>query len=198
VTGFDVDIDIPSHVNKNKYGIKAIQYIPQKKILKQHNSGHYYNSDIPIDKFTGNAAIDYKEAEKCGFIKIDLLTNTSYDMFSSKKQLLENLYKEPDWNLLSDKKFVEKLPHISKHFDIINDLKPKSIEDLSDILALIRPGKEHLLNNYKKNKHITRINLYRKPKNKESYYFKKSHAIATASMIVCIINRKNSGGLIEF
>jgi len=198
MAGFDVDIDMPSHTNKDKYGVKAIQYIPEKKTIKTHNSGRYYNSSIPVDNVTGYAAIDYKDAEKAGFIKIDLLTNTSYDMFHSKEQLIENLNKEPDWDLLMDKQFVEKLPHISRHFDIINDLKPKSVDDLSDILALIRPGKEHLLNSYKRNKTTTRTNLYRKPKSSDAYYFKKSHAIATASMIVCVMNKKNVGGLIKF
>ncbi len=198
MVGFDVDIDLPSHTNKDRYGVKAIQYIPEKKIIKPHNSGYYYNSGMPIDKITGFAAIEYKEAEKAGFIKIDLLTNTSYDVFLNKQELIESLNKEPDWGLLKDKRFVEKLPHISRHFDIINELKPNSISDLADILALIRPGKDHLLSNYKKDKQATRTNLYRKPNKSGVYYFKKSHAIATAAMIVCVMNKKDVGGLIKF
>lgn len=195
---FDVDIDMPPHVNKDKYGIKAVQYIPDKKILKVHNSGHYYNSDIPIDKITGNAAIDYKKAEKFGFIKIDLLTNTSYELFNSKEDLLESLNKKPDWGMLKDEVFVGKLPHIANHFDIVNELEPQSIDDLADVLALIRPGKEHLFDDYRRDKANTRINLYRKPKDKNTYYFKKGHAIATALMIVCVMNKRDIRNLIEF
>ena len=192
----DIDIDVKSHTDKNKYGVRAIIYDPDKKEIRPHPSGYYYNDNISADPETGYAAMDYKETEALGYQKLDLLTNTSYDIFNTKEEILESIRKEPDWNMLMDEHIVKSLPHIGNHYELLYQVKPTSIEELADVLALIRPGKQHLLQNYLKNKVTVRPNLYRKPKH--GFSFKRSHSIAYALQIVCIMNKKNTKGLLKW
>ena len=186
---FDIDIDVNSLCDKSKYGIRGMIYNVETERVNPHPSC-YYIEDVPLDLLTGNAAIDYEYAEEKGFKKIDLLTNTSYDVFKNKEEILQCVDMEPKWDLLLEEDFVKKLPHISKHFDLIEKTKPKSVEDLADVLALIRPGKIHLIDDYINNKDLIRKELYKRPK--KGAYFKKAHAISYAVMIVCIMNKKTN------
>ena len=63
-----------------------------------------------------------------------------------EKHLQELIDQEPDWSLLEHKEIVEQLFPIHNHFDIVNKLKPKSVEELAAVLAIIRPAKRNLLN----------------------------------------------------
>jgi hypothetical protein len=183
----DIDIDVQPNTKKENYGVRAIIYDESNNTIRPHPSGFYCYTNMPIDRETGMASIDYKEAENIGYIKIDLLTNTSYAGFNSKQEVLDSIDREPNWTLLNDESFVGKLPHLASHFEIVNEVSPTSIIELSDVLALIRPGKIHLIESYLKNKINVRSNLYRKPTNGK-YYFKKSHSIAYALQIVSIMN----------
>lgn len=192
----DIDIDVKSHTEKDLYGTRAIIYDADELKIRPHPSGHYVDSNVPVDCLTGMAAIDHKESDELGFTKIDLLTNTSYDMFDSKQDVIDNLNKEPKWDLLLDEKFVAGLPQISKQFYLLQQVRPRSIEELADILALMRPGKMHLLESYLKNPEKVRPNLYRKPK--KGFIFKKSHAIAYAAMLVCVMNKKHDNRILRY
>jgi len=189
---FDVDIDVSSQCKKEKYGIRSSIYNEETKKFLPHPSG-YYLEDVPLDPLTKRCSMDYKDAEQLGYDKVDLLTNTSYDSIRSKKELLELIKQPVNWDLLQQEKIVSILPHINKHFDVINKLRPRSIEDLADVLALIRPGKIHLMDEYIKNKDVVRKKLYLRPGN-DKIYFKKSHAVSYAMMIVCALNQKNNRG----
>lgn len=191
----DIDIDVASRTNKSDYGVRAIIYDGERHRVKPHPSGFYVDSNIPVDGETGMAAIEYKESEELGFSKIDLLTNTSYDSFKSKQEILDAL-KSPDWKLLQDRPFVERLPQLGKHFELLEMIVPTSIQELADCLALIRPDKKHLIEKYIKNKERVRPNLYRKGKG--GYMFKKAHAIAYAHQIVCIMNKRDVMGLLVY
>lgn len=190
----DIDIDVKSHTVKDQYGVRAMIYDPEKKQIRPHPSGYYVKDNIPVDPESGLASIDFKDAEQKGFQKIDLLTNSSYDMFESKQEILDTLNKEPDWSLLKDEKFVRTLPHIANHFELVSIIEPKSIQELADTLALMRPGKQHLIDSYLEDPDKTRPNLYRKPK--KGFRFKRSHAVAYACMIVCVMNKKDYRGLL--
>ena len=109
----DIDIDVKSHTKKDKYGVRAVIYDAERVRLKPHPSGHYVDTNVPVDGVTGMAAIDYKESDEIGFTKLDLLTNTSYDMFDTKQEVIDALNKEPDWTMLLDQKFIAGLPQIS-------------------------------------------------------------------------------------
>lgn len=183
----DIDIDIKPGLERSEFGIRAIQYDSEKKAIRVHPSGIYVNEGMPIDPETGFASIDYEEAEARGFIKVDLLNNSVYSRFNSKEEVLDCLNREPDWDKLKDYNFVVTLPHIGRHYDLVAKIVPKSLDDLADILALIRPGKQHLVESYLKNKEQTRKNLYRR--STTGMWFRKSHAFAYAAMIVVVMNK---------
>lgn len=191
----DIDIDVQSRTDKSVYGVRAIIYDEDKHAVKPHPSGYYVDTNIPVDNETGMAAIEYKESEELGFSKIDLLTATAYDAFRTKQEVLDAL-KTPDWNLLLERTFVEKLPQLGKHFDLVEQIKPTSIQELADVLALIRPDKKHLIEKYINNKVRTRPNIYRRGKG--GYRFKKAHAIAYAHQIVCVMNKRDVKGLLVY
>lgn len=186
-SNWDIDIDVSSGVDRNMFGTRAMIYNEEQETVTPHPSGVYID-DVSVDGLTGNAAFDHKEPLCDGLIVVDILTNTSYDKFASKAEVIEMSQKEPNWGLLKDEKTVKKLPHINKHFDMIRELEITSVDDLADALALIRPGKIHLLEAYKENKKSVRRQLYVRSSNKQPY-FKKSHAYSYAVMIVAILNK---------
>lgn len=183
----DIDIDISPKTNVDKLFnlIHASQI--QANDIKKHLVGVYFQN-IPIDNITGLAAIPYKEAEKLGYYKIDMLHLNLLSKFTSKKEIRDLLKKEPDWKQLEEREVVEKLFHISNHFDMVYKIKPKNVQELADILALIRPGKINLFNKYMKDKKSTREELYTKRNRSD---LRKSHAISYALLIILQLNLLN-------
>jgi hypothetical protein len=179
----DIDID----VKDRDVLLEKLKHTPASIIkdgeIKKHNTGVYF-TDIPVHPFTNSANIDYKEAEDRGYFKLDILNVGVYDGVKNEKHLQELVDQKPDWSLLEHKEIVEQLFHIHNHFDIIDKLRPKSIEELAAVLAIIRPAKRHLL---KQNWSDIKENVWKKPTD-DSYYFKKSHAIGYALAIVVQLN----------
>lgn len=176
----DIDIDFPTNFDPLDYFSQAVRAsIVEKGEIKKHNCGVYFQN-IPKDKITGFAAIPYKEAENLGYFKIDFLHLSVLNIFKNKDELRSLLEKEPDWQLLQVPSVVTKLFQLSNHHELLQQLKPKSIEELADCIALIRPGKKILVDRYSKDKEGVRKALYQKS---ENYSFKKSHAIAYAMTI---------------
>lgn len=188
---FDVDIDLPSTVDKNTYGIRGMVYNEKTETCSPHPSC-YYLQEVPVDGLTGTAAFDYEEEFTSDLLKVDLLTNRVYDGVNSKEELLGIIERPVDWSMFLDKEIVEKLPHIAKYHDLVKQVKPQSVEDLADVIALIRPGKSHLIETYLENKKIVRRDLYKRAANEQAY-FKKSHAISYALMIVCALHLIDTG-----
>ena len=176
----DIDID----VKDRDVLLEKLKHIPASIIsdgeIKKHNTGVYF-TDIPVHPFTNTANIDYKEAEDRGYFKLDILNVNVYEKVKDEKHLQQLIDQEPDWSLLEHVEIVEQLFHIHNHFDIVSKLKPKSVEQLAAVLAIIRPAKRSLLNAT-----WTEIesNVWVKP-NDDSYYFKKSHAIGYA-LAICV------------
>jgi hypothetical protein len=173
----DIDIDISHKTTVEKIfpSIIPASMVEDGKI-KKHLVGYYFQN-IPVDSETGLSSIPYKDAEDFGFMKIDFLHLKLLDSFQSKEQI-EQILKEPtDWNLLNDPEIVKDLFHLSKHYDLLQKIKPKSTEDLADALALIRPNKIKLLDKYLNNKEKIRKVLYEK---NDPSDLRKSHAIAYA------------------
>lgn len=177
----DIDLDFPSNFDANKVFKEAVPAsLIKKEELSKHNCGQYFQT-IPIDSVTGLAAIPYTEAEELGFFKIDFLHTYCLDTITSKEEIRDLITKEPNWNLLQNETHVKKLIHINKHYSLLKKVKPKTVEELADCLSLIRPSKNHLINDYIVDKNRVRKVLYKKTDN---YYFKKSHAIAYSLTIV--------------
>lgn len=178
----DVDIDLKVDFDPLKYFSEAIRasMVKNGELIK-HPAGAYFQP-IPVDSVTGLAAIPYDRAEDLGFFKIDFLHLSTLDFFENKQQIRTLLKKEPDWLLLQSPSAVAKLFQIHRHYNLLAEVKPQSVQALADCIALIRPGKRHLVKPYIKNPDLVRQELYRKPE--EGYYFKKSHAIAYSLTIV--------------
>lgn len=185
----DVDIDFANR----EQALKLFKHVPASIIkdeeIEKHKTGVYFQ-EVPVDPMLGSCSFDFKKAEERGYFKIDLLNVNLYEGIKTEQELVELMLEEPDWNMLKDKTIVDQLFHINGHFDIVSKLEPKNIEQLAAVLAIIRPAKRHLMHKY-----WTEIlkEVWLKPTD-DSYYFKKSHAVAYAQAIVVQMNllRKNS------
>lgn len=167
--------------------LKLFKHTPASMIkdgkTEKHKTGVYFHA-VPEHPVTGNATLDYKEAENRGYFKIDMLNVNIYKNVKSEQELVELMIQEPDWEMLKDPKIVENLFHLNGHFNIVSNLEPKTIEQLAAVLAIIRPAKRGLM--YKDWNEIMK-EVWTKPTD-GSYFFKKSHAIAYAQAIVVQMN----------
>ena len=178
----DIDIDLQNNFNPKDIFPDVIQAsrIDDGEI-KKHNVGWYFQS-IPTDPVTGLSAIPYKDAEEYGFFKIDFLHVNVYDKFNSKSEIRELINKDPNWDLLLDRNNYTNLFQISRHFDVISRIRPQSIPELADCIAIIRPGPRALLDSYvnSNNEDRAKLRALIYDNNNEGYTFKKSHAHAYA------------------
>lgn len=181
----DIDIDLPSNVNAEELFPKAISAsMNEDGKLVKHLVGHYFQ-DIPVDEQTGLSAITYKKALEYGFFKIDMLHLKLLDQFESKEHLEEYMFKEPEWTLFQNEDVVARLFHLSKSYELLCKVKPSSVLEVADCLALIRPGKTSLINSYIKDKEAIRKELYKKEKPSD---LRKSHAIPYAYLVIAQLN----------
>jgi len=180
----DIDIDLADRsvvLKKLKHRIGRINREGDK--YEKHNTGVYLQ-DIPFDPFTNIATIDHKDADELGYFKIDLLNVHLYKDIKDDKQLQELVDKEPLWELLEHEEIVEKLFHINKYFKLCQQHKPKSLEDLAMLIAMIRPGKAYLQG---KDWETIRKEVWVKPTD-NTYFFKKSHSLGYAMAIQVQLN----------
>lgn len=190
----DIDLDLKTNFDPLEIFPNAIRASRvEKEQLVKHNVGVFLQ-DIPVDQMTGLAAIPYKQAEEVGYFKIDFLHLSVLDDFGSKEEIRELLKHDPDWLLLMRPDVVGKLFQIHRQYDLVSKLAPKSIIELADCIALMRPGKRHLVDAYLKDKTLIREELYKKPEDGK-YYFKKGHAISYALNIVLQLHLIKGGVL---
>jgi len=180
---FDVDIDM---ANRDDF-LKLIDHTPASiekdgKFTK-HNTGVYFQN-IPKFPLEGYSTIDHKQAEQEGWFKVDFLNASVYNDIIDETHLNKLVDTEPMWELFQHKEVVEQLFHIANHYDIVKQHLPTSLEQLAMILAIIRPGKRHLVG--KSWKEIE-ANVWVKPDD-GSYFFKKSHSYGYALAIIVQLN----------
>lgn len=188
----DIDIDLQTSFNPKELFPWARASLVKDGDLRPHPCGVHPQA-IPEDPITQLSAIPYDKAEEIGYAKIDFLHLSVYDHFEKREHIEQLLEVEPDWGLLTIPDEQKKLFQLSKHGDILSAVKPRSIEELADVLALIRPGKKQLVKLYKTQREATRRILYAKDEN--GYSFKKSHAIAYAQVIVLQLHLIGTGNL---
>ena len=176
----DIDIDF---ADRNIILEKLKHRVAKLDTEKKHNTGVYF-TEVPCNPVNNVSTIDYKTADKRGYFKLDFLNVSLYKDIKDEDHLNKLIQKEPLWTLLEHKDFVEQLFHIGEHGTILESMKPQSVEELAMILAIIRPGKRHLLGKTWKKVSET---IWKKPTTNE-YYFKKAHAIAYAMAIVVQMN----------
>jgi len=179
----DVDLDFADREQVLKIINHTPAMIREGTKQRKHNTGVYFHS-VPMNPFTGLATLDYKEAEQKGWFKIDLLNVGIYSQFASNEEIDQLLAKEPVWELLEHKEVIEQLFHIHNHADTVIKMRPRSVEQLAMVLAVIRPGKKHLIG-----RRWEEISSEVWIKTDDVYSFKKSHAIGYAMAIVLQMNK---------
>ena len=148
---------------------------------KKHNTGVYV-TECPHNPVNNLCTIDYKTAEDRGYFKLDFLNVSIYKDVKDETHLISLMRKEPLWELLEHKDFVEKVFHLSGHESLLRQLKPTSVSQLAAALAIIRPAKRHLAN---ERWETIMKEVWKKPENGE-YYFKKAHAMSYA--MACVVH----------
>jgi len=151
--------------------------------LVKHNTGVYLH-EVPVNAETNLCAIPYEEAEKRNYFKVDFLNVGIYKGVRDEEHLNYLINTEPLWDLLEQDDFSNLLFHVNGHSPILREMKPRSIEQLGAVLAMIRPAKRYLIG---KEWTVVMKEVWTKPENDE-YFFKKSHAIAYAQAVVVQMN----------
>lgn len=179
----DIDIDFG---NRDK----LLQVLPHTraamrnvKPIRHHATGIYV-TDVPYDPINDMASIDYVEADKRGYFKLDLLNVHVYEQVQDEKHLIELMY-DPKWENLKDKNFVEKLIHLNNQYYNLQKMPEPidSIPRLAMFLAIIRPGKKHLIGQV-----WSEISKTVWDKGTDGYSFKKSHAISYSWLVAVHMN----------
>lgn len=186
----DIDIDFANR----DLAVQCLNLTPASIIkdgkLAKHNTG-VYPVDIPLDPFTGYSAIDYKDAEERGYTKLDFLNVGIYSKIESEEHLIALMNTDPDWAQLYDSDFCSKLIHIGNHYDSLITM-PEVVTDvlrMAMFLSVIRPAKRHLIG--KPWNEVVKT-IWDKPSD-DSYYFKKSHSLAYAHLVVVHMNLLAAG-----
>ncbi len=179
----DIDIDFRDRSEI----LNIIKHIPARlEDGKKHNTGVYCH-EIPVNPLTGLASIDYKQADERGYFKIDFLNVNAYNGVKDEDHLRSLLAAEPLWDLLEDPAVCDQMFHINGYHQLVAKLKPRSIEELAMFLALLRPGKKHLIPVCEK-EGFQGIHDEIWTKTDDAYFFKKAHAVAYAHVIVVQLN----------
>ena len=184
---FDIDIDFADRTTV----LEKVQYYTPASIIRddnltKHNTGVYF-TDVPKDPIMDVCSLDYKDAEERGYVKFDLLNVNVYNQVKSEEHLIDLTFAEPQWEKLADEKFTEQLIHIGNHYNIIKQMMPDTIPRMAMLLSIIRPAKRHLIGKPWK---VISETVWEVPID-GSYYFKKSHAVAYAHLVVVHMNLIN-------
>jgi hypothetical protein len=181
----DIDIDFGDRTQ----ALKLLDHTPASMLrdgqLVPHNTG-VYTTAIPQDPFTGLASLDYGVAEDRGYTKLDFLNVSLYTQIKNEQHLQELMTAEPLWDLLYEPEFCVQLIHINNHYKTLIRMPEAvtSIARMAMFLSVIRPAKRHLIGLPWAEVAET---VWKKPTDGE-YYFKKSHAVAYAHLVVVNMN----------
>ena len=179
----DIDIDF---VDRNS-ALQLFKHIPASRIdndrLVKHNTGVYLHN-VPMSAVEAVCSVPYDHTVAEEYFKIDFLNVGIYKGVRDETHLIQLMETEPLWDLLEQEEFVNLLFHVNGHGFILQEMKPKNVEQLAAILAMIRPAKRYLIG---KDWTTVMTEVWTKPENDE-YFFKKSHATAYAVAVVVQMN----------
>lgn len=178
----DIDIDFADR----RKAMAILPCVPAMVLRDEKRTAHpsgVYFQDITVDPFTNLASLDFKTADQVGYFQFDLLNQSVYQEVRDEDHLVSLLNTDPEWSLLEERSYVEQLPQINKHFDVVQSIKPTSILDLAIVLALIRPGKRHLMG---RPRALIEQEVWKQ--DGDDYAFKKAHAISYGALIVVQMN----------
>jgi DNA polymerase III alpha subunit len=179
----DIDIDFLDREQALKLFKHIVASRNDNSKLVKHNTGVYLH-EVPVDAVTGLCSVPYEQAEEQELFKIDFLNVSIYKGVRDEAHLIQLMETEPLWDLLQQDEFVDLLFHLNGHGDILRKTCPTSVEQLSAVLAMIRPAKRYLIG---KPWMTIMKEVWTKPETGD-YYFKKSHATAYAVAIVVQMN----------
>lgn len=181
----DIDIDFADREQALALIRHSAAAIERDGKMVRHNTGIYV-TDIPTDPFTNTASIDHKVAEDRGYVKLDFLNVGVYSHVRDNQHLAELMTREPDWTKLYDPDFCSQVIHIGNHYDTLINMPEavNSIPRMAMFLAVIRPGKRHLVGKTWKEVGQT---VWERPED-DSYFFKQSHSVAYAHLVVVHMN----------
>lgn len=181
----DIDIDFGDRTRALELLRVTPASIMRDGQLVPHNTG-VYPTEIPVDPVTGRASLDYQTAEERGYAKLDFLNVSLYTYIKNEEHLQQLMSAEPLWDLLLQREFCEQLIHIGNHYDTVMRMPEPvdSIPRMAMLLSVIRPAKRHLIGKPWRDVAAT---VWDRPAD-DSYYFKKSHAVAYAHLVVVHMN----------
>lgn len=156
----------------------------------RHHATGVYVTDVPYDPVLDTASIDYTEAEKRGYFKLDLLNVHVYTKVKDEQHLVDLMNRAPDWTMLTDAERIKDLIHVGNHHRSLMEMPEPvdSIPRLAMFLAIIRPGKKHLIG--KTWKEVAKTVW---DKGTDGYVFKKSHSLAYAHLVAVHMNLITEG-----
>jgi DNA polymerase III alpha subunit len=179
----DIDIDVPCRDTV----LAAFKHVPaamqHKGRTKKHASGVYFHK-VPVDPFTGLCTVEYKQAEDIGFFKLDILNVHVYQGVKDEAHLIQLMNQTPTWELLEHKEFCDGLFQLHGHHSVCAIMKPKTVEQLAAVLAMIRPAKRYLIGK----SWDTVFSEVWNPVATGEYSWKKSHAFSYAFAVMVQIN----------
>ena len=180
----DIDIDF----GDRDVALKDLTHVPASIIrnnqLVKHASGVYFH-EVPIDPILGLCSLDHRIAGKQNCYKIDFLNVSIYQEIRDENHLLQLMNQEPNWELLKNQSFCERITHIGKHYASIMKMPEPidSIMKLAMFLAIIRPAKRKLIG-----KKWSEVEKTVWEKTTEGFSFKHSHSLAYATLVAVHIN----------
>jgi uncharacterized protein YkuJ len=180
----DIDLDLADRDQV----LKLIQATPAMQHhqgqIRQHNSGVYV-TDIPYDPVNACAAIDYEQAEKLGYFKIDLLNMSVYQLIKSPDHYQKMLNQEPNWSQVwTDTEWAKQLVHVGNYTTLLETMRPDSIPRMAAFISIIRPGKAHL-----QNRPWTEVfESVWDGDDSKGFVFKKAHALGYSKLVALHMN----------
>jgi hypothetical protein len=104
----DIDIDF---ADRSVLLEKIPHRVARMNEDKKHNTG-VYATEIPHNPVDNLSTIDYKTAEDRGYFKLDFLNVSIYKDVRDEAHLQELMTREPLWELLEQKDFVDLVFHL--------------------------------------------------------------------------------------
>jgi hypothetical protein len=180
----DIDIDFADRETV----LRLIQHTPARQSNgRKHNSGIYV-TDIPADPVNNCAAIDYEEAEQRGYFKLDFLNMSVYQLIRDPAHYQEMLNQTPPWQRLwTDRAWASQLVHVGQYTNLLEIMKPDSIQRLAAFISIIRPGKAHL----QTRPWAEVFASVWDGDTSRGYTFKKAHSISYAMLVTLHMNLLN-------
>ena len=176
----DIDIDF---ADRDVILSKLTHRVAKLNTGKKHNTG-VYTTEIPHNPVDNLSTIEHKAADERGYFKLDFLNVSIYKDVINEEHLQQLMTKEPQWELLEHDDFSSLVFHVAGHGTILKTMRPRTIEQLAAVLAMIRPAKRHLVGETWEK---VMKEVWIKPTD-NSYFFKKAHAVSYAMAVVVHMN----------